>query len=165
MSIWDLFRKRPDPIVIEDELGTFVLEDPRKQRSYDGEIDWLGQEVSVTLYCDGGGSLAADAALENLRKITAKAAEWDQRLRQCAVEYAAGEDGSVEIWGDGTQSGEDGLTITTEGFLSRISLGFIYVYPNGELYFDHDLDGMFTDHGLGIHADISGGISSVGLVG
>ena len=42
--------------------------------SYDGEIDWLGQEASVTLYCDSRDSFAADAALENLRKIAAGAA-------------------------------------------------------------------------------------------
>lgn len=41
----------------------------------------------------------------------------------------------------------------------------MFVYPNGEVYFDYDLDEMFTDHGLGISANISGEILSVGLVG
>lgn len=165
MSILRLFRKKPNPIIINDELGTFILKNPLKDKTYDGEISWLGREVSVSLYCDSGDSLTADIALENLRKIAAESADWDKRLRQCAVEYMASEDGSVEIWGDAADSGDTIPPITTEEFLSRISLGFMYVYPNGQIYFDFDLDEMFTDHGLGIYANISGEISSVGLMG
>ena len=161
MSILSLFRKKPDSITINDEMGTFILQNPLKDKLYDGEIKWLGREVSVSLYCDSGDSPAADIALENLRRIVAESAGWDKKLRQCAVEYAAGEDGFVEIWGENA----DFPPITTEEFLCRISLGFLYVYPNGEIYFDYDLDEMFADHGLGIYANISGEILSVGLMG
>ena len=162
MSIWSIFRKKPEPLVIQDGLGVFTLEDPQKSRLYEGEINWLGQEVSVSLYCDDG-ALTAETALENLRRLMAEAADWDAKLRQCAVEEMSGEDGMVEIWGDGTE--EEVPPITAAEFLSRISLGFLDVYPNGELYFDYDLDGMFTDHGLGICADMLGKALSVGLVG
>lgn len=148
--------------MIQDGLGVFTLKDPGKSRFYEGEINWLGQEVSVSLYCDDG-ALTAKTALENLRRIVAEAAGWDARLRQCAVEDMAGEDGMVEIWGDGTE--EEPPPVTAAEFLSRISLGFMDVYPNGELYFDYDLDEMFTDHGLGICADMAGEKLSVGLVG
>ena len=97
MSILSLFRKKPDSITINDEMGTFILQNPLKDKLYDGEIKWLGREVSVSLYCDNGDSPSADIALENLRKIVAESADWDKKLRQCAVEYAAGEDGLIEL--------------------------------------------------------------------
>ena len=162
MSIWKLFQKKPEPLVIQDRLGTFILKDPRKPRYYEGEADWLGKKADVSLYCDDG-ALTAETALENLRRLMAEAADWDAKLRQCAVEEMSGEDGMVEIWGDGTE--EEVPPITAAEFLSRISLGFLDVYPNGGLYFDYDLDGMFTDHGLGICADMSGKSLSVGLMG
>lgn len=165
MSILRLFRKKPDSIIINDEIGTFILKNPLEDKTYDGDIKWLGKEVSVSLYCDSGGSLTADIALENLHRIAAEPDAWDKKLRQCAVEYIAGEDGTVEIWGNAEDSGDTLPSITTEEFLNRISLGFMFVYPNGEVYFDYDLDEMFTDHGLGISANISGEILSVGLVG
>ena len=163
MSIWKLFQKKPEPLVIQDRLGTFILKDLRKPRYYEGEADWLGKKADVSLYCDDG-ALTAETALENLRRLMAEAADWDAKLRQCAVEEMSGEDGMVEIWGDGTEPGEP-PPITVKEFCSRISLGFMYVYPNGELYFDYDLDGMFTDHGLGICADMPGSVQSVGLMG
>ena len=83
MSIWSIFRKKPEPLVIQDGLGVFTLEDPQKSRLYEGEINWLGQEVSVSLYCDDG-ALTAETALENLRRLMAEAADWDAKLRQRA---------------------------------------------------------------------------------
>ena len=39
------------------------------------------------------------------------------------------------------------------------------ISPNGDIYFDYSLDDMFTDHGEGIFANISGEIFSAGLQG
>ena len=163
MSIIKFFKKKPEPIVINDALGSFILEE--KYKLYEGKINWLGQDVSVSLHCDNVDSLTANITLENLRKIMAKAADWDKKLRQSAVEDMAGEDGMIEIWGDEMDSDDNIPPITAEEFLSRISLSFMHIYPNGEIYFDYDLDGMFTDHGLGIYADISGENLSPRLMG
>ena len=46
MSIWKLFQKKPEPLVIQDRLGIFILRDPRKPRDDEGEAD---EGASVTL--------------------------------------------------------------------------------------------------------------------
>ena len=164
MSIFKRFNKKPEPIVINDELGTFTLKNPEKDKFYDGTVNWLGVDVGVSLRLDSSDSLTADITLKNLHEIVAQAADWDKKLRQYAVEDMCDEDGLIEIWGDWDEE-DEASPITKEEFLSRISLGFMHVYPNDEIYFDYDLDGMFTDHGLGIFANTSGEILSSGLQG
>ena len=73
-------------------------------------------------------------------------------------------DGMVEIWGDWDEESE-AEPITKDEFLSRISIGFIHINPVDEIYFDYNLDGMFTDHGYGIYANFSSEILSFGLEG
>lgn len=165
MSILDLFRKKPEPLVIHDELGTFIMKDPVNDRSYSGEISWLGENVYVDLYCSSDGSHTADIALGNLRRLVENADDWDKKVREYIADDMSDEDGTVEIWGDDEDDEDDVSQITREEFLSRISAGFINIYPNGDIFFDYNLDEMFTDHGMGVSADISGEISSCGLWG
>ena len=165
MSILNFFKKKSKPIIINDELGTFILKNPKKDKLYRGKIKWLDDDVYVSLHCDSVDSITANIALENLRKIAAKAEDWDKRIRKCIADNKSDKDGMVEIWGDSMDTDDDISQITKEEFLSRISIGFIHIYPNGEIFFDYDMDGMFTDHGMGIDANISGEISSCGLWG
>lgn len=160
MSILKLFKRKSKSLVINNELGTFVLRHPGKDKAYKGTISWLDTEAIVNLELDNNETLTADVALENLRKIAVKAAEWDRKIRQYAAEDMADSDGMIEIWGNSDDADSDFSYITKEEFISRISIGFIYIYMNGEIFFDYDLDGMFTDHGLGIDANISGEILS-----
>lgn len=166
MSIMSFFRKKPEPLVIHDELGTFVQKDPGKDKAYSGEVSWLGENVYVDLYCDSDGSQTADIALGNLRKLVDNADDWDKKIRKYIADDMSDEDGMVEIWGDDEDTDEDDVSqITREEFLSRISVGFINIYPDGEIFFDYNMDEMFSDHGMGVNADISGEISSCGLWG
>lgn len=165
MSILKIFRKKPEPIVINDELGSFILKNPEKDKLYKGKINWLGESAYVNLHCDSADSLVANSALEYLRKIVAKADDWDKKIREYVADDMSDEAGMVEIWGDSMNSDDDVSLITREEFLSRISIGFIDIEPNGDIFFDYDLDGMFTDHGMGIDANISGEMLSCSLWG
>lgn len=166
MSFFDLFKKKPEPLVINDELGTFTNKNPGKDNFYSGEINMLGKNVSVDLKCDSADSATADIALENFRRFAESADEWDKKIRNYIADYMSDEDGTVEIWGDDEDSDEDDVSqITREEFLRRISIGFIIIYPNGDLFIDYNMDGMFSNHGMGISADISGEILSCGLWG
>lgn len=156
-------------VVINDELGTFTLERFGKESYiFKGEINMLGEEVIVTLHSDTDNSLTANTALENLRKIVADADNWNKFLKEYIADDMSEEDGTIEIWGDGNnfdEPSDDILTVTREEFINRISIGFIQLYPNDEVYFDYDLDEMFTDHGMGITVNMSKEVSSCGLVG
>lgn len=163
MSIWGLFKGKPEPLVIYDALGTFTLEHPQKDSFYEGEIQWPGGEAMVDLEIDGGGSMTADAARRHLHSIAAESAVWDKRIREYAAGDMAGSDGNIEIWEDDGSGG--GSSLTKEAFIRRISIGFIRIQADGTIFFYYDLDGMFTDHGLGVYADVSGDISSSEICG
>lgn len=165
MLISGLFRRKPEPLIINDPLGKFTLQNPKKDNTYEGEIDWLGTEVFVDLETDGPDSHTADAALKILRKIAEETAQWDRRLRQYAAEEMSDGDGKVEVW-EGDEDSDDGYSyLTKEEFISRISMGFIHINKDGTIAFYYDTDGMFTDHNLEIRADISGEILCADLCG
>ena len=62
MSILKWFRRKPEALVIQDELGTFLLEHPQSDRFYEGTVPWPPEEALVDLEIDGGEPPAADAA-------------------------------------------------------------------------------------------------------
>lgn len=163
MSIFHFFRPKPDPLVIHDELGTFTLKRPNQDTDYEGTINWLGAEASVSLEIDSRERLTADTALENLRRIAASAAEWDRKIRQFAAEDMADSDGRIEIWEE--DGNGDYSRITKEEFIRRISIGFIHIYADETIFFYYNPDEMFTDHGLGIRAMVSGEILSSEICG
>ena len=70
----------------------------------------------------------------------------------------------IETWGSCDNDG-DGERISKEEFMRRINLNFICFYSDGSIFLDYSLDDMFTDHGLGVNADISGNIESCALWG
>lgn len=154
----------PDPLVIKDSLGTFILTDSGRKNSYCGEVELLGISVSVYLETDGNDEKTAFASLQSLRAFVKNAAGWDAEIKRFAADEFAGRDGTIEIWGD-CDGNNEGEIISKDEFMRRISMNFIQFYKDGSLFFDYDLDDMFTDHGLGIHANISGSIESCALWG
>lgn len=164
-SLSGLFRRKPESFTIDDALGVFTLENPKKDNAYEGMINWLGAEALVDLETDGTDNHTADTALGNLRRIAEETAQWDRRLREYAAEEMSEGDGTVEIWeGDGDNDA-DYSYITKEEFISRLSIGFIRINKDGTIVFYYDMDEMFTDHTLEIRANISGEIRCAGLCG
>ena len=153
-------KSKPEPVVIHDSLGTFTL----NRKNYEGEVKLPGLEITVFLETDGEEKTTAFASLQSLRAFVKNAADWDERIRQFAADDFAGKDGTIEIWGDCDGNNEGGF-ISKDEFMRRISMNFIQFYADGSLFFDYDLDEMFTDHGLGVHAHISGRIESCALWG
>lgn len=164
-SLSGLFRRKPESFTIDDALGVFTLENPKKDNAYEGMINWLGAEALVDLETDGTDNHTTDTALGNLRRIAEETAQWDRRLREYAAEEMSEGDGTVEIWeGDGDNDA-DYSYITKEEFISRLSIGFIRINKDGTIVFYYDMDEMFTDHTLEIRANISGEIRCAGLCG
>ena len=88
----------------------------------------------------------ADKSLEILCKIAENATEWDKKLRQYGADEFSDDNGMIEIWGN-DENNNDSLpqTITKDEFINRISLGFMWIYPDGEVYFDLDLNKLNID--------------------
>lgn len=74
------------------------------------------------------------------------------------------EDGMIEIWRNWDEEVEAD-PITKDELFSRISIGFINIYTVDDIYFDYNLNEIFTDHGYRIYANFSGEIISLGLEG
>lgn len=155
-------KKRPEPLVIEDELGSFTMKNPEKDHFFSGSIDLPFGKVDVLLEPDGKPSATAQKALQHLHTFVPKAADWDGRIKKAAADEFAEKNGTVETWGGSDSEGE---TISKEEFMRRIAMNFICFYSDGSLFFDYYLDDIYTDHGLGVNADISGKIESCALWG
>ena len=158
MSLFSFLHRKPEPPSFTCDLGTFT----REKNFFHGDTDWLGQPVEIMLTPDAPEAETAEQALSMLRRVLADAAGWEERIRQAAVAQFAEQDGTFKIWGN---DDEEPHTITQEAFLGRISLNFLHAEPDGSLFFDYDLDGMYTDHGFGVYANVSGEIESASLWG
>ena len=152
-------KAKPQPLVIEDELGTFTMKNPET-----GEIDLPFGKVDIMLEPDGTQTGTAQKALQHFHSFVPNAADWDARIKQSAADEFAEKDGTIETWGS-CESDSEGETISKEAFMRRIAMNFICFYSDGSIFFDYNLDDMFTDHGLGVNADISGSIESCALWG
>lgn len=153
-------KPKPEPLVIEDELGTFTLD----KENFCGDVTLPGRKISVFLQTDGDGQTTADAALKSLHTFVQKVEEWDAAIKKFAADDFAKKDGTIETWGS-CDSDSEGEIISKEEFMRRITMNFIQFYRDGSIFLDYDLDDMYTDHGLGVDADISGKIESCALWG
>ena len=153
-------KPKPEPLVIEDELGTFTLD----KENFCGDVTLPGRKISVFLQTDGDGQTTADAALKSLHTFVQKVEEWDAAIKKFAADDFAKKDGTIETWGS-CDSDSEGEIISKEKFMRRITMNFIQFYRDGSIFLDYDLDDMYTDHGLGVDADISGKIESCALWG
>lgn len=72
--------KQKKPVTFDAEgLGTFTLN--RKEDWFEAEVDWMG--TTVFLVFDRKANRAD--CLANAKTLLAGAAEWDERIRECAV--------------------------------------------------------------------------------
>lgn len=154
------FLKKKEPVVIRDRYGVFTLE--KNGRGYRGEVDWLGERISVTLGCDSREGITANKAMTALHSLMENAPAWDGRLKECCAEELSGKDGMVETWTE-DENGEN-LLLSKEEFKNRLTMGFVHVHADGSLFFDLEPGDLFGDHGVSACADISGWIGDIGLV-
>lgn len=147
-------------IVIHDQLGDFSI-DPVLDDKFDGHIKWCDEEnCGVYLEKDPGTEATAVKTLEILHRLCENMQDWEQRLKEYSADNSdINDEGMIEIWGGGYgENEEEPHAITKEEYMKRISICFIDISIDGELFFMYDLDGMFTDHSEAICANISGEI-------
>jgi hypothetical protein len=160
--MFGLFKKQ-EPVTIRDTYGVFALE--KGKHYYTGSVDWLGEQVGVTLYCDGREQTTADKALTHFRKLMAEVSLWDKRIKDRCAEDMVNDDGMVEIWAE--DEDEEPVFIPREEFRKQLRMGFVLIHADGSLYFDLSTGQaeLFADHGIGVDADISGTIEGACVSG
>ncbi len=153
-------KKRTFAADIDDELDYFCL----RKGSLEGEIHWLEAPLSVSLFPEENASMDYGRSTQRLKAIAGDAEEWDRRLKTFAADQMADARGLIAVWGS-EDTGEKPGEVTKEVFMQRIAPGFLWVYPDGSLYFNYDADGMFTDHAIGFTVDAQNRIQNCRLEG
>lgn len=152
------------PVTIEDELlGKFELD--RQFSWFSGNIDWLGDECSVSLETDEEDGETANKAFEVLKQLYGSLREWDNKLRTFA---AAQLTDLANDWLDediDEDSGEEPAEITEKDFADRIFIGELTISPDGDLTLYYNDDDMFYGHVILIDANINGEISDANIAG
>ncbi|MDR2613959.1 MAG: DUF2262 domain-containing protein, partial [Candidatus Accumulibacter sp.] len=100
------------PVKITDEtLGEFELD--KNLDLFNGEIDWLGEKIHVSLDVDSGNKATWTKAMKVLRALSERQARQDAEFRAFAAERLTG------LANDWSQE-EDATPITEQDFADRI---------------------------------------------
>lgn len=152
------------PVYIEDEvLGRFTLD--RTYGWFEGNIDWLGNEISVQLNVDEDNDSTAKCAFDVLKRVSSDMQGWDERIRK----YAAAE--LTELandWNEEENEDEnDGASekITEEDFAKRIDICSLDFHADGSFEITFNDDDMFFGHWVVVYVDEHGAFESADMEG
>ena len=142
----------------ETFCGQFELE--RKYNFFNGEVDWLGEKCSVSLYCDEEDGEKMEGALSFFRRLYDNPQKWDQAFRAYAAEELVQ---SAKEWQGDSEEGKE--PITKESFAKRIRICDISMRPRGEYAVYYEDDDMFYGHVIVIRGSVEDGMESADIEG
>lgn len=151
-----IFKPKPKPVtIVDEELGTFTLD---KYGWFENEVDWLGEQCTVSLRYDEASEDAARQALDVFKKIYSDRESLDVKFRKFAAECLT--DIVNDFWLE-----EGAEEITKEQFAARISIGFMWVYADGDYQVFFDDDDMFHEHSIVLEGSIEQGLKNADIWG
>lgn len=143
------------PVVVDDpQFGSLTLD--RALDWYAGSIDWLGQEVRLTVTPEAVDE--PQAAVQVARALAKDAEAWQARVRDYAVQKLLGL--KNESW-----LGDDEPPVDAETFLSRMTLTTISVSEGGSWSFWHEDGGLFAGHSILVSGDLESGPTDADIPG
>lgn len=148
------------PVVINNELGEFSLD--KEYNSYSGEIDWLGEDVSVTIEGDDNDEVT-QRCFSHLSTMVKNTQDFDQKMRQFASEKLLE---NAQEWQDDSDEVGELEPLTNESFIARISLSELAITDdegNFSAYFD---DGdLFWGHVIIVDGNVNGDFDDAYIAG
>ncbi|MCR5229958.1 MAG: DUF2262 domain-containing protein [Solobacterium sp.] len=138
------------PVTVETEWGTFELN--RDYDEYQGKIQFLSQEISVSLNVNEG-STDAGIQLQRMKEICSDQEKINARL----MKYIA-EDETLQDWLDEAEA-------EREGFEQRLGAPFLVIEADGEAAFWFDGGEPFGGHSIIVSIDRSNTCTSIDLAG
>lgn len=152
------------PVYIEDgELGRLTLD--RTYGWFEGEISWLGTDLTVYLAVDESNDSTANTAYETMKKIASDIQAWDDKLRKYAAEEMTE---LANDWNEGNEEDEEEENsgpITKEVFARRIDVSGIHIHDDGSFDMTYNDDDMFFGHWVVVHVDENGKCDGANLEG
>jgi hypothetical protein len=143
------------PVSFDDPMfGTFTLD--RRINWFSGKATWNGAVVEIHL--DGNESSEVQAALKTARALWQSQADWDQRVRDYAVQQLLAR--KNDDW-----LGEGEEEVSPEQFKARMKLQSITVRQDDEFEFFHEDGDLFWGHAIQISGSLVKGLTSAGTPG
>lgn len=134
-------------------MGKFELN--KEYDTYEGDIDWLGHTISVSIENDND---VANRAFETLISMVRNAQDFDNKMRQFSSEKLLE---NAQDWQADSDDADSLPPITLESFMQRMTLtelvinddegNFSAYFDDGDLFWGHviivdgNIDGSFDD--------------------
>ena len=152
-----IFAEYLKPVVLHDHgMGDFTLN--KNLSVFEGEVEWMGRQISVYLDVEKDNEDSWAAALEHLRTLHQQQQERDDRFRRFAADELT--DLANDWLGD-----EEETEITNEVFARRIMLMELSVDADGNYSAYHDDDNMFYGHSVTVTGNVKSGENDVNIEG
>jgi len=145
------------PVILNDEeFGEFRLS--KEFGQFEGNIEWLGEEVSIALEVDPDSKGTCTKAMNVLRSLASDAAEQDRRFRAFAAEKLT--DLANDYWRE-----ENDTKITPEEFARRIGLFDLSIGSDGTYFASFNDDELFYGHVVSVYGNIDKGLEDANIEG
>lgn len=148
------------PVTIESQFGTFQLD--RELSWFACEMDWCGNEVSVTLESDEDCEETANKAMSIFQQIAKDKAGFDKKSREYASEQL------LELandWLADDDSEDKPDEITKEMFMESMELDDLCVNSDGSITLYYDDGDMFWGHAIEVDIEEDGTYSDANIAG
>ena len=146
------------PVVLQDDiLGELTYD--KQLKSFEGNIDWLGGKVHLSLSVDKDNKSGITKAKKLLKTMVLEQEKWDADLR----EFAAGK--LTKLACEWAESDEEAAKITEESFAKKISLKLLWVTAGGSFTAYLDDDELFFGHSIAVSGSPKKGLLSADIEG
>ena len=146
------------PVVLQDDiLGELTYD--KLLKSFEGNIDWLGGKVHLSLSVDKDNKSGITKAKKLLKTMVLEQEKWDADLR----EFAAGK--LTKLACEWAESDEEAAKITEESFAKRISLSLIWMSSGASFSAYFDDDELFFGHSIAVSGSPKKGLVSADIEG
>lgn len=150
------------PVYIDDEvLGRFTLD--REYQWFEGNMDWMGNTISVLLETDEDNDSTAECAFTTLKNVASDIWNWNGKIRKYAAEELTElanewneEEYDEDEEDDEAENDETGRAITEEDFAKRIEIDSIHFHSDGSFEITCNDDDMFFGHWVVVYVDEQG---------
>ena len=156
----DILTEYRKPVVVNDkELGEFVLN--KQYDQFEGQVDWLGEEVFVVLEVSADNRATWTKALNALRKLVADQEAKDQEFKAFAAMRLTA---LANDWRQ-QEEGKDAAEITREEFAGRIGLSELSLTSGGKYIAWYNDDDMFFGHVITVYGSLNKGVETANIEG
>lgn len=146
---------RKPVVIIDKKLGKFELN--KDYGSFNGNVNWLGKNISVSLNVDIDNKKSWTKALKIVQALHDQQEEFNLEF----VKFSG--DKLTDLANDWLEDGNE--EITKNDFINRISLSEIIVDFKGNYNAFYDDGDMFNGHTIDVSGNIKTGINSANITG